>query len=177
MTLEFTLTNTATTGAITGISFTDDLDGVLPGLAAVGLPLDDVCGAGSLITGTGFLSFTGGSLGADEDCTFPVDVAVPANAPLGTVTNVTSQASATFDGLATTSAPATDDLTVAEAVCTAPDGENAVLANDSLFEPPVGNGLRSDRGRTELPGRAGRPADPESRRGGSVPRRRLVRGQ
>ncbi len=47
VTLEFTLVNDSPTDSVTGIQFTDDLDATLTGLAATGLPLNDICGAGS----------------------------------------------------------------------------------------------------------------------------------
>ena len=131
--LEFTVSNTSDQDNITAIEFTDDLDAILSGLAATGLPAADVCGAGSEITGTGFLTFTGGSLAPASSCTFSVDVDVPVEtlSPT-TVTNVTSEVTGMLGGLATTGLPATDDLTVEESICTAPDGENLVLADDTV---------------------------------------------
>ena len=55
-TLEFTITNNDAT-PLTRLSFTDNLDSVIPGLVATGLPLNDVCGAGSTISGTSTLLF------------------------------------------------------------------------------------------------------------------------
>ena len=132
--LQFTLTNVAAQ-AVTGIGFTDDLEAVLSGLAAVGLPADDVCGAGSQISGTSLLSFTGGSLGPDESCSFTVDVAVPGGvATPTTVTNTTSEVTGTLGALVTSGDPASDELTVAEAICTAADGENLTLSGDSVTD-------------------------------------------
>ncbi|MEM7483316.1 MAG: IPTL-CTERM sorting domain-containing protein [Acidobacteriota bacterium] len=111
VTLEFSIFNADADDAITGISFTDDLDAALSGLVATGLPLNNVCGAGSQISGTSTLSFTGGSLAAGSSCTFQVTLQVPAGAALGTVaTNTTSSITGTLDGLTTTGDPATDDL-------------------------------------------------------------------
>ncbi len=84
VTLEFTLDLAAEApGDATGIAFTDDLDAVLSGLAAVGLPANDVCGADSQLSGTGVLSFTGGSLSPGSSCTFSATLAVPAGAVAG----------------------------------------------------------------------------------------------
>ena len=75
--LSFTINNVNASAAVDGLAFTDDLDAVLPGLVAVGLPISDVCGAASQISGTSFLTFAGGNLGPDESCSFDVTVQVP----------------------------------------------------------------------------------------------------
>jgi uncharacterized repeat protein (TIGR01451 family) len=106
--LTFTIENFST-DALTGLAFTDDLSATLAGLTAVGLPIDDVCGEGSTISGTSFLTFSGGSLAAEESCTFDVTVQVPADAAPGSYTNTTSNLSASGFVLAP---PAVDDLTV-----------------------------------------------------------------
>lgn len=113
VTLELTLSydDNAPAGA-TGISFTDDLDATLPGLVAVGLPASDVCGMGSMISGTNLLSFSGGSLPAGGSCTFSVTLQVPAMAAAGDYLNTTSDVTATSLGLAVTSRPASDTLLV-----------------------------------------------------------------
>ncbi|MEZ5485080.1 MAG: hypothetical protein R3F01_07980 [Lysobacteraceae bacterium] len=88
--LTFTIDNINAVAAANGLAFTDDLDAVLPGLVAVGLPISDVCGAASQISGTSFLTFAGGNLGPDESCSFDVTVQVPAAAVAGTYPNATS---------------------------------------------------------------------------------------
>ena len=114
VTLQLTLTHdeNATTDA-TGISFTDDLNATLTGLIAVGLPMNDICGAGSQISGTSTLSFTGGTLAPGDSCQFSVTLQVPMGATADTYPNTTSTVSSTVSGLAVTSPAATDDLTVA----------------------------------------------------------------
>ena len=112
-TLEFTLTNLDPGAGATNIAFTDDLGAVVPGMVAVGLPLADVCGPGSLLSGTSFLSFTGGSLGPGETCAFSVDVQVPPDAPVGTFTNTTSALS---QGGIPAAEPATADIVVEAAL-------------------------------------------------------------
>ncbi len=112
-TLQFTITNLDLANAATAIAFTDDLNAALSGLAAVGLPLNNVCGAGSQISGTTNLSFTGGSLAAGASCVFSVTVVVPGSTPGGTVaTNVTSSATGSIGGLPVFGDPATDTLRV-----------------------------------------------------------------
>ena len=112
-TLEFTLTyGEEAAGDATGIGFTDNLDDVLAGLVATGLPVPDVCGAGSVLSGTSLLTLTDGNLAPGESCTFTVPVDVPGTAPLGYHTNTTSSVTATIAGLTATGLPAEDDLLV-----------------------------------------------------------------
>ena len=111
-TLEFTLANLDPALSATGISFTDDLNAALPGLAATGLPMNDVCGAGSQISGTGLLTLTGGNLGPGATCTFSVATQIPVAAPAGSYTNVTGQVTGVMSGLPVTGDPASDDLSV-----------------------------------------------------------------
>lgn len=111
--LEFTLTyDDFAAGDATNISFTDDLNAVIAGMAAVGLPLNDVCGMGSQVSGTSTITFTGGSLSPGGTCTFSVPVQVPAGTVPGTYTNTTGTLSATVGGQAASNAAATDDLNV-----------------------------------------------------------------
>lgn len=112
-TLEFTLTHGPfAPGDATAIAFTDDLS-FLGGLAAIGLPMSDVCGAGSQINGVTLLTFTGGSLAPGDSCTFAVTLQVPPLAPPGPVTNTSSAVTATVSGVAASGSPATDDLRIA----------------------------------------------------------------
>ncbi len=81
--LQFVITNLNRNFPASDIGFTDDLDALLTGLVATGLPLDDACGAGSQLTGTDFLTLTGGNLPAEGSCTFDVTLSVPAGAVPG----------------------------------------------------------------------------------------------
>lgn len=113
-TLEFTLTHDPfAAGDATAITFTDDLAATLTGLAATGLPMNDICGAGSQISGTTNLSFTGGTLVPGGSCTFSVTLAVPGTATAGDHTNTTSNVTATVLGVTATENAATDDLKIA----------------------------------------------------------------
>lgn len=114
VTLEFTLTHDENAPAdATDISFTDDLDAALSGLVATGLPLADPCGAGSQLSGTMTLLFTGGTLAPGESCTFSVTLNVPGTAASGSHTNTTSAVVATIDGVEAMANPASDDLRIA----------------------------------------------------------------
>ena len=112
MTLEFVVRNLDRRNDAANIAFSDDLDSVVSGLAAVGLPLADPCGAGSQLTGTSVLSLTGGNLAIDETCTFSVTLQIPAAAASGEFTNTTSDITAEFNGEVATGLPASDVLFV-----------------------------------------------------------------
>jgi hypothetical protein len=111
-TLEFTILNTDAVNGVDDISFTDDLGAALGGLTAIGLPINDICGAGSQLSGGGLLSLTGGSLSASGSCVFSATVQIPAAAAAGSYTNQTSVISGSLGGLPVTGNAATDDLAV-----------------------------------------------------------------
>jgi len=114
VTLEFTISNLDAAEAITGISFTDDLDAALSGLAAVGLPQNDVCGAGSQFSGTDVLTLTGGTLAPGSSCTFSATLMAPAAVPSGTnAVNTTSEVTGSAGALPVTGAAASDELRIA----------------------------------------------------------------
>ena len=132
VTLEFTLSHdAAATGDATGITFTDDLDAVLGGLVATGLPTSNVCGAGSQISGTGLLTLTGGVLAPGESCTFAVTLQVPPGALPGSYTNTSSSVSATVDGVPAIGLFAADDLDVAGLTFTKQFVDSPVIAGDT----------------------------------------------
>ncbi|MEM1180961.1 MAG: DUF11 domain-containing protein [Acidobacteriota bacterium] len=111
-TLTFTITNPGS-DAVNGLAFSDDLSATLAGLVATNLPIADVCGPGSLLTGTSFLAMTGGNLPPlGGTCSFDVDLQLPAVAPGGDYLNSTSDLQE--NGLVVAE-PATATLTVLEA--------------------------------------------------------------
>ena len=99
-------------GTASSIGFTDNLNTVIGGLTAVGLPLNDICGSGSQIEGTSLLTFSGGLLDPGSTCVFDIPLQIPANAPSGSFTNTTSEVTAQVSGLAVTGAAASADLMV-----------------------------------------------------------------
>jgi hypothetical protein len=107
--LSFTISNLSATTQLSGLGFTDDLSAVIPGLVATGLPLSDVCGTGSTVSGTSFLAFTGGSVLPSGSCTIDVPVQIPAGAAPGTYPNTSSQLNS---GGIPTAPPATADLAI-----------------------------------------------------------------
>jgi hypothetical protein len=109
--LTFEISNSSASDTLSGISFSDNLDHVLSGLSVTSnLPINDVCGAGSVLSNTSGLSLSGGNLAAGGSCSFSVDLMVPANAAPGPYLNTTS--SLMSDHLVIAD-PATDTLTVA----------------------------------------------------------------
>jgi hypothetical protein len=113
VTLEFTLTNADPVASATNLAFTDDLEAALPGLMAIAPLPTDPCGPSSTLTGTEFLTFTGGSLSAGSSCTFSVTLQVPtAVSPGATITNVTSLLTGDVGGAGLSGDPAADDLQI-----------------------------------------------------------------
>jgi uncharacterized repeat protein (TIGR01451 family) len=113
--IEYTVSNRDRRNAATGITFTDDLDATLSGLAASGLPLNDVCGAGSSVFGTSVVSLSNGTLEAGASCTFTVTANIPVAAAPGSYPGTTSTVSANLDGRSVTGDAAADTLFVTNA--------------------------------------------------------------
>lgn len=129
LSLQFTLEHSSLApGDATNISFTDDLNAAISGLAATGLPLSDVCGTGSQISGTTSLTLMGGLLAPGEICTFSVDVTVPPGTATSTYTNTTSSVTATVDGTAVESRSASDTLQVGHGVVASKSFSPAIVA-------------------------------------------------
>lgn len=133
--LTFTLANADAVDAATALSFTDDLNQAFSGMVALGLPLTDVCGVGSTITGTNLLSFSGGSLSPGATCSFDVMVQLPTQLGSDTqVNNVTSELSGLISGLVVNSGSAIANLDVSSlslALAIAPEttpGDMATLS-------------------------------------------------
>lgn len=108
VTLSFTLFNADASNAATAIAFTDDLDAMLSGATASGLPTDP-CGSGSTLTGSSFLTLSGGVLAARDSCTFDVTVDIPGVAAAGNYTNTTSTVTAMVNGSPVTSVGTASD--------------------------------------------------------------------
>ncbi len=111
--VRFTVTNFDRNFPATSIAFTDHLTTTLLGLVTVGLAANNVCGAGSTLSGTGTLMLTGGNLGSGESCVFTATLQVPGNAAPGDYINTTSTITAVIDGANVMGAPAEDALFVA----------------------------------------------------------------
>ena len=128
--LEFTITNVDPINAASDLAFTDDLGAVLAGLEATDTPKNDVCGAGSSISGTTVLTFAGGSLGPGASCTFSVTLSVP-EAIAGWFLNETSVIGGTVGGQAVSGDQA--DVASATLKVTAPVTEIPTLGRGSLI--------------------------------------------
>lgn len=128
VTLTFTIENMSASSGIGSLAFFDDLSAVLFGLVATDTPQADVCGEGSSLTGTDFLTLTGGSLPPGGSCTFSVTLQVPGGAAVGSYDNTTSDLFS--NGLPVAEA-ASDTLVVEELVIVDSDGDG-VLDGDDL---------------------------------------------
>jgi uncharacterized repeat protein (TIGR01451 family) len=160
--LTFNLENVGSTSLI-DLGFTDDLNAVIVGLTATGLPMSNFCGAGSQLTGSSFLSFTGGNLLPGGSCTFSVTLQVPAGTEPGDYENVTSEllgesgvsialpTTATVTVIAVTDsdddgvlddADFCDDTVIPESVPTVRLGTNrfALVDEDGIFDTKAPNG-------------------------------------
>ena len=111
-TLRFTLANISSSDAITAISFTDSLSSALSGLSAIAPLPSSPCGAGSAISGTTSLTFTGGTLAVGEQCTFDVTVQIPVSAANGEFVNSTSALTASFGGASSVANNSTSSLVI-----------------------------------------------------------------
>jgi hypothetical protein len=131
--LEFTLShNPDAPGNATEIAFSDDLNAALAGLSAIGLPQNDICGAGSQISGTTNVGFTGGSLAPGASCTFSATLQVPSAAPYGSHTNTTSEINATVQGVAVTGNASADDLKIPALMLTKSFTDDPVLPGGTV---------------------------------------------
>lgn len=143
--LELTLTNLDAANAATGITFTDDLGAALSGLVATGLPANNVCGVGSVVSGTNVLTLSGASLAAGASCSFQVTLQVPAAAVPGTYTNTTSAVTGSMTGgtvlgTGTVNAPpASDELTVRGATFTKAFGSAALPGGSVILTFTLAN--------------------------------------
>ncbi|MCG8457179.1 MAG: hypothetical protein MI919_12950, partial [Holophagales bacterium] len=114
-TLEYTVRNLDRLSSALAIAFTHDLGATLPGLVATGTPQSDGCGSGSLLSGSGLLSFTGGNLAPEGVCVFSVPVLVPGGTAPGEYPSVTSEITASIGGRDVTGDAAADILFVSGA--------------------------------------------------------------
>ena len=146
--LEFTITmpgGESAVGSTDDITFSDNLTAVLAGLEAIDTPKTNVCGAGSEISGTTNLTFTGGALDEGESCTFSVTLQVPANAPSGSHSNTTSNVLATVSGVPSQENPATDDLDIVGLTLTKSFTDDPVFPGASVnLEFTITNSSQTD---------------------------------
>ncbi len=100
--LRYTINNASSASDLTQLSFSDDLDGVVSGMSATGLPSSDVCGLGSALTGGSSITLANGNLLAGETCSFDVQYTVPtATLPItgnSTTSNLTASPNVNISG-------------------------------------------------------------------------------
>lgn len=132
VTLSVTIANMDAALPVSGIAFANDLDNTLTGLVAKGLPLDDICGSGSVLSGTSFLTFSEGSLAAAASCTFDIQLLIPDTAAAGDYVNTTSDL--TSNGIVVSSAAsATMEVDPAQGS----DGGSSGLCFINAFDTPI----------------------------------------
>ncbi|CUH89335.1 hypothetical protein PH5382_03281 [Phaeobacter sp. CECT 5382] len=110
--VNYTLINLSSSKALTAIAFSDDLDTQLAGLASTSGAQSNLCGAGSSLSGTGTLSFVGGSLAAGASCSFSATLQVPGGSTASIYSGTTSTVSADASGLTVTGPAVASTLTV-----------------------------------------------------------------
>jgi hypothetical protein len=111
--IAFQLSNRDRDSEATDYSFSVDLDAGLTGLSGLNLPRNDRCGTGSSLSGSTTITFSGGTLAAMSDCTFTVDLQIPADAAKGIYTLNTAAPSATIAGVPITGHSGSTQLQVA----------------------------------------------------------------
>ncbi len=136
--------------AATGIAFSDDFDLALTGLVATNLPMSDVCGTGSTLSGVDTLTFAGGALAAGEECVFRVALTVPSTAAPGPHGSTTSTLSATSLGRALVGPSVTSSLVVAGLAMGVELMPAAALAGDTVVARFNVENLDSTRALTNL---------------------------
>ena len=89
-TLSYVIENSSATASINNLRFTDNLDGVISGLSAVGVPTIDGCGSEPTINGSAILSVNNIGLAPNGSCTITVEISVPTTAPTGVFNSTSS---------------------------------------------------------------------------------------
>ena len=116
VTLRFTITNTDTNNAATGITFTQNINDTFTGTGIKTLPDANSCGTGSTFANsTNGVEVNGGSLSAAADCTFDVILTTPADGEPGSYAFTTSFITATVAGAVVYGVPASDNLVIVAA--------------------------------------------------------------
>lgn len=145
VTLHFEIANRSTSGAVTDIAFTDDLDAALSGLVSTSGTLNDICGVGSALSDVNILSFTGGSLDPGGSCQFDVSLQVPILVTLGDVAiNTTSEVTGNLGGLQVTGGPATDELRINALTFSKVFGGDVEPGQTAVLTFTIGNASATD---------------------------------
>ncbi|MEM6588943.1 MAG: autotransporter domain-containing protein [Pseudomonadota bacterium] len=124
----FTIQNPGST-ALSGLSFTDDLDAFLTGTQATNTP---VSGCSGTLSGTSALAFSGGSLAAGSTCTITTTIQIPAGASTGTFTNTTSDLFSSGLSITGPASASIDIVNSADLSVTVSDNVDPVLAGGTV---------------------------------------------
>jgi len=129
---EFTLKySDDSTADASNISFTVDLNSALADLEMVSAPMNDICGAGSSVSGTTILTFSEGSLAASEQCSFIITLQIPAGIDPQTYTVTSSEVTSIVAAMNTKSGAASDTQTVTGLVLTKTYLSNNLFPGDT----------------------------------------------
>ncbi|MDU8929681.1 autotransporter domain-containing protein [Alisedimentitalea sp. MJ-SS2] len=79
-TVTYTITNPPGGASLASLGFTDGLGGMMTGLTITDLPKTGICGAGSSISGSSPVQFSGGILAPGDSCSFTVTLQAAAGA-------------------------------------------------------------------------------------------------
>jgi len=88
--LSFTIENLSSSGTANSIGFSNDIDNFISGAEATNLPLNNICGSGSSISGTNLITLSNASLASSKTCTFTVEIKIPLSTDAGVYTNTSS---------------------------------------------------------------------------------------
>lgn len=99
-------------GDATNIEFTHNLDAVVSGLSAQGLPATDICGINSTVSGISEITLNGGVLSPGSTCSFEVTAHLPSSAVPGHYFSQTSEVGADIDGQTISGLPSASLLEV-----------------------------------------------------------------
>ncbi|MEN1728313.1 MAG: hypothetical protein AAGJ52_07715, partial [Pseudomonadota bacterium] len=130
--VRFTVQNLDRSNSLVDGTFVADLDATLVGLTATGLPVSDVCGVGSSLSGATQVTLSGANLPPEGSCTFDVMIQTPAGAATGDYPSQTTPLSGLIGGLPVTSVAPRDTLFISDA---------PVLSKTFLTNPAAGGSV------------------------------------
>ncbi len=111
VTLDYTITNTDRNFAATAVAFTEDLTATLAGVTLAS-ELSNSCGGTVAGGSTTLISFTGGTLAAQGNCTISLSLQLSPTAAGGTHMSTSGAVSATVNGATVVGNMASDNLNV-----------------------------------------------------------------
>jgi hypothetical protein len=117
---------------IADLAFTIDLDSALNGMTMTSATASDICGTGSSISGTSTISFSGGSLAANGQCSFSVTFQIPSGATPALYILTSSTVTGTTAATSVASAAVSKALTVSGLTLSKTFLTNNLLPGDTV---------------------------------------------